>query len=158
MIILGIDPGTTRIGFGVIQMTATGFSCLDYGVISNKGSERPGYFRATSQELSRLITSHRPNLAVVERLFFTKNQKTAMAVSEMRGVILLTLSDHDIPVQEPTPSEVKQAISGYGRALKPQMRQTARMILRLKDAIKSDDAADALALAICGAISNPRGL
>ncbi len=158
MIILGIDPGTTRIGFGVVQTTATGFSCLEYGVITHQGSDRPGYFRTTSQELSRLIALYHPDLAVVERLFFTKNQKTAMAVSEMRGVILLTLTDHGIPVQEPTPSEVKQAISGYGRALKPQMRQTARMILHLKDEIKSDDAADALALALCGALGSPRAL
>ena len=109
------------------------------------------------EELEHLITAYKPQIVVIEQLFFFKNQKTIMSVSEMRGVLLLTLAEHGIPVQEFTPLQVKQAVSGYGRSGKSQVELMVRVILNLKDEIKPDDAADGLAIAICCANTIIRG-
>ncbi len=150
MIIIGIDPGTTRIGFGVIKNEGNKFETLDYGVIKNSGKDKLFDYKNTAKELSKLITKHKPEVAVVEKLFFFKNQKTVMSVGEMRGVIMLTLANHNLTVLEFTPMQVKQAISGYGGADKNQVQRMVRLVLGIKDEIKPDDAADALAIAICG--------
>lgn len=150
MKILGIDPGTAIIGYGVIESDSAGFRSTAYGVIRN-GRDRELAMMNTAMELKKLIETHRPGRAAVEKLFFTKNQKTAMAVSEMRGVILLTLAWHKIPVVEFTPMQVKQAVSGYGGAAKRQIQDVMRMLLKIKEPIEPDDAADALAIALCGA-------
>ncbi len=147
--ILGIDPGTTLIGFGVIQSEPNGFRCLDYGTIRHQGDDAGANLMHTASALASLILKHKPAIAAVERLFFTKNQKTAMAVGEMRGVIMLTFAQHGIPVREFTPLQVKRAIAGYGGADKKQVQRMAQMILRIKEPISPDDAADALALAMC---------
>ncbi len=153
MIIIGIDPGTTRIGFGIIKNEGNQFEPLDYGIIQNPGKEKLFDYQNTAKELSKLIKKYKPDLASVERLFFFKNQKTVMSVGEMRGVIMLTLANHNLPVVEFTPLQVKQSLSGYGGADKSQVQRMVRMILGIKEEIKPDDAADALAIAICG-ISN----
>jgi crossover junction endodeoxyribonuclease RuvC len=149
MIILGIDPGTTRIGFGVISVEGSKMKALEYGVISNPGKDRAQDLMATARNLAVILKRHMPNKAGIEKLFFTTNRTTGMAVSEMRGAILLTLAQHSVNVFEFTPQQVKQAVSGYGRAQKGQVESMVRMILSIREPIRPDDAADALAVAIC---------
>ncbi|MEK7194650.1 MAG: crossover junction endodeoxyribonuclease RuvC [Patescibacteria group bacterium] len=153
MIILGIDPGTTRIGFGVISVAGSKMKALEYGIISNPGKDRAQDLMATAINLAAIIKRHRPIKAGIEKLFFTTNRTTGMAVSEMRGAILLILAQHSINVSEFTPQQVKQAVSGYGRAQKGQVESMVRMILGIKEPIHPDDAADALAVAICASAS-----
>lgn len=151
MISLGIDPGTTRIGYGVIQSERNKMTCITYGIISNSGKDKLFDFKETEKKLSALIKKHKPDVTGIEKLFFFNNQKTVMAVSEMRGVIMLTLAKHNLPVHEFTPLQVKQNISAYGRADKNQVQRMVKMLLNIKEPIKPDDAADALAIAICSA-------
>ncbi|KKS25120.1 MAG: Crossover junction endodeoxyribonuclease RuvC [Candidatus Yanofskybacteria bacterium GW2011_GWC2_41_9] len=153
MIILGIDPGTTQIGFGIIEKKNNKLACVVYGIIKNTGKDKPRDYQNTAERLSDLIKKYSPDLTSVERLFMFKNQKTVMAVSEMRGVIMLTLANHGLPIYEFTPLQVKQAVSSYGRADKKQVENMVRLILGLKEEIRPDDAADALAIAICCANS-----
>lgn len=143
MVILGIDPGTTRIGFGLVKKEKNKISCLRYGLII-----QPSPVLVTS-EISKLVRDYKPNMAAVEKLFFFKNQKTIISVSEMRGVILAALAINNVPIKEYTPLQVKQAVSGYGRAGKSQVELMVRLILNLEEEIKPDDAADGLAIAIC---------
>src|SRR3989344_736682 len=156
MVIIGIDPGTTQIGFGVIRNEGNNFKPLDYGIIKNSGKDKLFDYKNTAKELSKLIKKHKPELAVVEKLFFFKNQKTVMSVGEMRGVIMLTLANNNLPVLEFTPMQVKQTVSGHGRADKGQVQRMVRLILGIRNEIKPDDAADALAIAICG-VNNKMG-
>lgn len=151
MISLGIDPGTTRIGYGVIQSDRNKMVCIAYGIISNTGKDKFFDFKETEKQLSVIIKKYKPDVAGIEKLFFFKNQKTIMAVSEMRGVIMLTLAKHNLPIHEFTPLQIKQNISAYGRADKDQVQRMVRMLLNIKEPIKPDDAADALAIAICSA-------
>lgn len=151
LIILGIDPGTTLIGFGVIRNIGNDFEVLDYGIIKNSGKDKLSDYKTTFKAIGDLIGKYKPDIASVERLFFFKNQKTVMSVSEMRGVIMLALASHSIRINEPTPLQVKQAVSGYGGSGKEQVQKMVRLILKIKNEIKPDDAADALAIAICGA-------
>ena len=148
MITLGIDPGTTRIGYGVVKQSGNNLACLDYGILKTSSDKLVG-FKEAAEQLKELINKHKPDQAGIEKLFFFKNQKTVMAVSEMRGVLLLTLAENNIPIQEFTPLQVKQSVSAYGRAEKAQMQRIVQLLLGLKDPIKPDDAADALAIAIC---------
>ncbi len=143
MIILGIDPGTTRIGFGVINNTKNKLSCVRYGILKQTSPA------GVMSELGQLIKKYKPGVAAVEKLFFFKNQKTIISVSEMRGVIMAALAINGIPVREFTPLQVKQAVSSYGRANKDQVERMVRLILGLKESVKPDDAADGLAIAIC---------
>ena len=122
MIIIGIDPGTTSIGFGVIKKDKAKLSMISCGVIKNSGNDKIQDYKNTSTQLALLIKKNQPDLAAVEKLFFFKNQKTVISVSEMRGIIMLTLSRQGIPIYEFTPLQVKQAVSGYGRAEKNQVQ------------------------------------
>ena len=149
MIILGIDPGTTKIGFGIIKQASGKLSCIDYGLISPSPSEKEVAAKQVVKDLDRLIAKYKPDMASVEKLFFFKNQKTIISVSEMRGVIMAVLAIHNLPISEFTPLQVKQAVSSYGRAGKDQVQQMVKLILGLKEPIKPDDAADGLAIAIC---------
>lgn len=153
-VVLGIDPGTTIIGFGVVRASGNALEPLEHGIISNPGKDKALDLENTARLLSAIIEKHRPTAASVERLFFFNNKKTAMAVSEMRGVILLTLARHRIPVQEFTPLQVKQQICNYGKAEKKQVQKMVQMLLGLKEVVRPDDAADALALAICGTLTS----
>ena len=152
---LGIDPGTTIIGYGVIEETRGVFTCLEYGVICNPGTNSSAEKKHTAHELAKIIVAFKPDKAAVEKLFVFKNLKSVMAVSEMRGVIMLTLAKADIPTLEFTPLQVKQRICGHGRAEKSQIQKMMRLLLKLPEDIKPDDAADALAIALCGA-TNPQ--
>lgn len=143
MIILGIDPGTTRIGIGLIRSEKGKLSPVYYGLIPQPSPI------GVINEITRLAKTYKPDVASVEKLFFFKNQKTIISVSEMRGVIMAALAINNIPVKEYTPLQVKQAVSSYGRAGKDQVQQMVRLILNIKEPITPDDVADGLAIAIC---------
>src|SRR6185436_7727215 len=113
---LGIDPGTTIIGYGVIEDHDGAFRCLTYGTIRNPGTDSSSDKQATARELSRILAEFKPSHVAVERLFFFKNKKSVMAVSERRGVIMLVLAEHGIPAPELTPPQVKQRICGHSGA------------------------------------------
>ncbi len=149
MTILGIDPGTTRIGFGIIKSEGNSLKCLDYGIIDNTKLDHLKGLENTEKKIKSLIQKYSPEKACVEKLFFANNQKTAIRVSEFRGVILLALSKGHVPVFELTPLQIKQYITGYGGAQKAQMQKMVGVLLGIKELIKPDDAADALAAAIC---------
>lgn len=149
MIILGIDPGTTRIGVGIIKSEKGNLESLYYGLIPQSPAQKESLAKEVMIDIERLINLYKPDLAAVEKLFFFKNQKTIISVSEMRGVILAALSINNVPMREFTPLEIKQAVSSYGRASKDQVQQMVRLILNIKEVIKPDDAADGLAIAIC---------
>ncbi|MDO8495570.1 MAG: crossover junction endodeoxyribonuclease RuvC [bacterium] len=150
MRILGIDPGTSLIGFGVIETTAKGFTCVDYGVCRTPSNiENTERVITVHTFFKDLIKKYRPDQAGIERLFFFKNAKTVTQVSEIKGVILLALKQHGVPTFEFTPLQIKQAVSNYGRAEKHQVQKNISMILGLKEIPQPDDAADALAIALC---------
>ena len=148
MIILGIDPGTTRIGFGVIKKSDATLKCIDYGLLV-VSSSKDTLHKKVFEEIRKLADKYKPDAAAVEKLFFFKNQRTIMSVSEVRGVILAALAISGVPIYEFTPLQVKQAVSSYGRAGKEQVELMVRLILGLKEKVRPDDAADGLAIAIC---------
>lgn len=149
MIIIGIDPGTATTGYGVIKKTKRKLNCLDYGIIQTTPSFSPeARLKKLHLELSKLLNKYKPKILVVEKLYFFKNIKTAIPVSEAKGVILLTAAKKKIKVKEFTPLEVKMGICGYGRATKQQIQKMVKEILNLKEVPKPNDAADALAIAL----------
>lgn len=153
-VILGIDPGTSIIGFGFIENRGGALFPLAYGCIKNPANEPiEKKLLKLEKELEKLLEEHKPKILAIEKIFFFKNAKTIIDVSRAQGVILLAAAKFKIPVCEFTPLEVKQAVSGYGRAEKQQVQKMVRLILRLKEIPKPDDVADALAIAICAANS-----
>lgn len=146
---LGIDPGTTRIGYGVVEEQNGSLRSVAWGIIENAGADASADKQSTALQLKNLIDTHKPDTAGVERLFFMNNQRTAMAVAEMRGVIMLTLQQAAIPTLEFTPQQVKLTVCGHGGATKKQMQDMVGMLLHIKEPIRPDDAADGLALALC---------
>ncbi|PIU16564.1 crossover junction endodeoxyribonuclease RuvC [bacterium (Candidatus Gribaldobacteria) CG08_land_8_20_14_0_20_39_15] len=152
MVILGIDPGTATIGFGVIKKTKNILKFIDCGIITTSPKQSTGE-RLTNlhKNISSLIRRLKPDFLVVEKLYFFKNLKTALPVSEARGVILLAASQQKVKVIELTPLQIKIGICGYGRADKKQIQKMVKEILGLEKIPKPDDAADGLAAAICGA-------
>ncbi|MBI4789834.1 MAG: crossover junction endodeoxyribonuclease RuvC [Chloroflexi bacterium] len=154
MIILGVDPGTAITGYGVIQSDGRDLGLIDYGAITTPADwSLPQRLVRIYRELDALITQHRPTDAVVEKLFFSRNVRTALSVGQARGVALLAAAQHNLAIHEYTPLEVKQAVVGYGRAEKMQIQQMVKMLLQLDAIPQPDDAADALAIAICHAHS-----
>lgn len=154
MIILGIDPGTATTGYGLIEEKSGKVSLVDYGVILTKPeSSTEQRLEIIYDQLSDLIEEYNPDEIAVEELFFSTNVKTAMSVSQARGVILLATQKLGIPLSEYTPNQVKNGICGYGGADKKQVQKMVQMLLNLKDIPKPDDAADALAIAICHSCS-----
>lgn len=150
-IILGIDPGIADTGFGVIGESCGQLKLLAYGSIkTDKKNELSLRLLELQQQLARIIDKYQPELAVVEQLFFCTNVKTALIVGQARGAILLTLAQSKTKFVELTPLQVKQGLTGYGKADKKQIQQMVKIILNLKTIPKPDDAADALAMAICG--------
>ncbi len=150
MLVLGIDPGTALCGYGLVRADGDEMSLVAYGAVSTP-AKMPLAERLLQihQELRDLIATHHPESAAVEKLFFSKNTRTALAVGHARGVVLLSAAEAGLPVYEYTPNEVKQAIVGYGGADKNQMQQMVRMLLHLDFVPEPDDAADAVAIAIC---------
>jgi crossover junction endodeoxyribonuclease RuvC len=150
MIIIGIDPGTATTGFGIIQHHKKQLTCIEYGVITTPAKMIMGErLQLLNKELDKIIKKHEPEIAAVESLYFFKNLKTAIPVSQARGVILLTLSNKKIPIKEFTPLQAKSTVVGYGRASKEQVQKMIKHILKLENIPKPDDAADALAIAVC---------
>jgi crossover junction endodeoxyribonuclease RuvC len=148
MKILGIDPGIATTGFAFVEKTPGKLAALDYGVIStSKHLALPERLRELAADIHQLIKTHKPNVAAVESLFFFKNQKTAFAVAQARGVVLCTLAESGVMIKEITPLQVKQAITGYGRADKKQIQKMVQQIYNLPKLPQPDDAADALAIA-----------
>ncbi len=155
MIILGIDPGLATIGFGVISADKGVFSAIDYGIVSTPKDEgHPVRLKMISDGISALIDKYKPDQIAVEQLFFAKNVKTALSVAEARGVILLTAVVKCGRLYEYTPNQIKVAITGYGSADKYQMQNMVKILLKLSDIPRPDDAADALAVALCHAQTN----
>lgn len=155
MRILGIDPGTGILGFGVIEVGAAGKTMLvDAGVIRTPVHEDDVVrLQTIYDELSDIITETKPDEMAVEKLFFARNVTTAMTVAQSRGVVLLCGSQSNLRIAEYTPLQIKMALTGYGRADKKQIQEMVRVILGLREAPKPDDCADALAAAITHAQS-----
>ena len=150
MLSLGIDPGTATVGYGFVRELNDGsLQAIAYGVITTPPSlSMPDRLRIIFDELTLLIERHQPDRAAVEEMFFGKNITTAITVAQGRGVILLTLMQAKLPIKEYKPNFIKQSISGYGGAKKPQMQEMVRLLLNLDAIPRPDDAADALAIAI----------
>lgn len=150
MITLGIDPGTATVGYGVVKEHTDGtLEAIAYGVITTPPSmPMPERLKMIYDGVMTLTEQYRPDRAGVEELFFAKNVTTAITVAQGRGVILLALTNAGIQLAEYKPNNVKQSISGYGGAKKPQMQEMVRILLGLDNIPKPDDAADALAIAI----------
>lgn len=150
-IILGIDPGIADTGFGIIKKENNGkLACLAYGSIKTRAKTNlADRLFIIGEELDKIIKKHKPDMVAVEKLFFSKNVKTALIVGEARGVVMLTARQNNLSIKEFTPLQVKQAVSTYGRAGKDQVQKMVKLILNLKEMPKPDDAADALAIAIC---------
>ena len=150
MIILGIDPGVATIGFGLVRAERNRNQLLRYGVITTPpGIPLSNRLLQISNDMEELIHAFRPDEMAVEELFFTKNITTGIAVAHGRGVILLAAEKLGVPVFEYTPMQVKQAVVGYGKAEKRQVMLMTQRLLHMKEIPRPDDAADALALAIC---------
>ena len=156
MIILGIDPGTAAMGYGVIDRSGGRLRAIDHGcLVTSPDLAMPDRLLAIHGLLDDLLSLHQPALVAVERLFFSRNAQTAMAVGQARGVVLLAAAQHGKPVREATPNEVKSAIAGYGAADKEQVQRMVQLVLGMAELPRPDDAADALAIAVC--IANRMG-
>ena len=153
--ILGVDPGYAILGWGAIEYGASRYRLLDYGTVqTEKDAPWPERLKSVYEGLAGVIERYRPEVCAVEELFFNSNQKTAIKVGEARGAAVLACANAGCPVFEYTPLQVKQALTGYGRADKHQMQEMVRQILGLEKAPRPDDAADAVAVAICHANSS----
>jgi crossover junction endodeoxyribonuclease RuvC len=150
LIVLGIDPGTAMTGYGLVERTGSRLRAVDYGCLETPaGMPLPERLLLIQDGLIDLVEAHRPDLVAVERLFFNKNVQTAFAVGQARGVALLTAARYGLPVHEYGPHEVKLAVTGHGRAEKLQVQRMVQVVLGLAVLPRPDDAADALAIAIC---------
>ncbi len=151
MITIGIDPGTAITGYGIIKEDQEGcLNVLDFGIIRTNSESSPAdRLVFLHEEIKQLILLHRPDMGAVEKLFFERNVRTALQVGQARGVVLLAMAESHLQIGEYTPMEVKQAVAGYGGADKSQVQQMVRTILGLESVPRPDDAADALAVAIC---------
>ena len=150
MLVLGIDPGTATTGYGLVRDVDDGPVAVAYGVIlTPAGAPMPQRLVSIYHQLKQLLALHRPDSGAVEKLFFARNVSTAMTVGQARGVALLALAEAGLSIGEYNPRDVKQAVAGYGAADKPQMQAMVQAILNLAEMPRPDDAADALAVAIC---------
>jgi len=150
VLVIGIDPGTATTGFGLVRDTAQGLEVVDFGtILTPAGLPQEQRLVMLFDQLSKILILHRPESAAVEKLFFSRNVTTAITVGQARGVVLLALARSGLAVDEYTPMEIKQAVAGYGGADKNQIQQMVRALLNLEVVPKPDDAADALAIAIC---------
>lgn len=152
MVILGIDPGYAIVGFSVLNYEKHKFTTFSYGIISTSAEEFfENRLKYIYQDMNTIISKYKPECMAIEKLYFNTNQKTVINVAQARGVISLSAAINDLPIFEYTPLQVKQAVVGYGQAEKMQVMDMTRRILNLSEIPKPDDAADALAIAICHA-------
>lgn len=155
MIILGIDPGTATTGFGVIEAKNNTYTCIDFGCITtSKHLMLPDRLLEIGTDLDELIKTYNPDYAGVEEVFFHKNVTTAIQVSHARGVVIEHLASKKIPTFGYTPLQVKQSLTGYGKANKQQVQEMVKSLLKLKNIPRPDDAADGLAIALTHAFTN----
>jgi len=156
VIVLGIDPGTAATGYGIVERSGSRLRALDYGCVETLPAQTLAVrLMEIHRSVSALIAQHRPSMVGVERLFFNRNVQTAFAVGQARGVVLLAAAQAGLPVFEYGPHEVKMAVTGYGRADKRQVQQMVQVVLGMDVLPRPDDAADALAVAICLAHARP---
>ncbi len=156
MRILGIDPGYAIVGCGIIEYDGHAFRTIEYGAVTTPADmEFSDRLLEIYKQISELIKIYKPDAMAIEKLFFNSNQKTAIDVAQARGVIVLAAREAGIPCYEYTPLQVKQAVVGYGRAIKRQVIEMTKKILNLSKTPKPDDVADALAIAICHAHTAP---
>jgi crossover junction endodeoxyribonuclease RuvC len=150
MLVLGIDPGTAITGWGLVSREGDELALVDYGTVrTSRDASLPQRLQILHQELGQVISNHQPSAVAVEKLFFNKNVRTAMTVGQARGVALLAVAEAGLPVHEYTPLEVKHSVCGYGRASKEQIQKLVQLLLGLDFIPQPDDAADAIAIAIC---------
>ena len=155
MTIIGIDPGYAIVGIGAVEYRGNRFRTLEYGAITTPaGMNTVDRLKKIYDEMNMYLDKYSPDAVAIEELFFNSNQKTAINVAQARGVLLVAVRNRNIPIFEYTPLQVKQSVTGYGRADKGQIQQMVKMLLGLNVIPKPDDAADALAIAICHAHSN----
>lgn len=148
--ILGVDPGYAIVGFGILDYDGISFKPVEYGaVLTEAHTPFPERLKAIHTDMEFIFGKYSPDCMAVEKLFFTTNQKTAIDVAQARGVTVLSAADRSVPVFEYTPLQVKSAVVGYGKAEKQQVMEMTRQLLGLAQIPKPDDAADALAVAIC---------
>jgi crossover junction endodeoxyribonuclease RuvC len=146
--VLGIDPGTASLGYGIVERTGGRLREVDHGVLSTSPDlSLPERLLAIHSLVDELLSLHQPDLMGVERLFFSRNVQTALGVGQARGVVLLAAAQHGTPVREATPNEVKSAVAGYGAADKEQVQRMVQLVLGMSELPRPDDAADALAIA-----------
>ncbi len=148
MIALGIDPGTRRIGYGVVECNGPDIVYVAAGILTITATDDVPALEETKKGIDALIKKYHPDVAAIEKLFFAKNTKTALAVAQARGVILLAIKERDVCIKEYAPNEVKSGVAGYGMADKKAVLKMVRLILGKQDLKVIDDASDALALAI----------
>lgn len=148
MIALGIDPGTRRIGYGVVECNGPAIRYIAAGILTIASTDDVPALEETKKGVDALIKKHKPDVVAIEKLFFAKNTKTALAVAQARGVILLATKERGVRIKEYTPNEVKSGVTGYGMADKKAVLKMVRLILGKQDLKVIDDASDALALAI----------
>lgn len=152
MLILGVDPGTVRTGYGVVDSNGTRHRCLDYGVIKlPRRQQVPEKLARLHQGISDIVGKYAFDSMALEDLFYATNVQSALRLSQARGVIMLAAAQHDLMVYEYSPLEIKNAVVGYGRAEKSQIQEMLRQLLHLEQRPEPDDAADALAVAVCHA-------
>ena len=151
MLVIGIDPGTAITGYGLVREDETGkLIAVDYGVITTPSSmQMPDRLSVIYEELNTVLSKYKPHTSAVEKIFFSKNVKTAMSVGQARGVVLLSLAQTGIDIANYSPNEIKLSVTGYGGADKRQIQEMVKVLLELEEIPKPDDAADALAVAIC---------
>lgn len=149
MRLLGLDPGYGTLGFGIIEGDINKYRLIAYGAITTPKTERfPERLKYIGEQIIKLVEKYTPDEIALEELFFQKNAKTAILVAEARGVILYVCESLNIPLYEYTPLQIKQSLTGYGRAEKKQIQEMVKIILKMQEIPKPDDAADALAVAI----------
>ncbi|MBZ2173979.1 crossover junction endodeoxyribonuclease RuvC [Schnuerera sp. xch1] len=150
MIILGIDPGLAIMGYGIVEVKGNKYKAIDYGCITtDANTDFPERLKIIYDEMIMLIDKYNPEDVAIEELFFNKNVKTAIRVGQARGVEVLAAKNKGLEIYEYTPLQIKQAVVGYGRAEKKQVQEMVKLLLNLKKIPKPDDAADALAVAVC---------
>lgn len=148
--ILGIDPGYAIVGFGIVDYDGFNFSPVEYGaILTEANTPFPQRLKAIHTDMEFIFEKFSPDCMAIEKLFFTTNQKTAIDVAQARGISVLSAAMRDLPIAEYTPLQVKSAVVGYGKAEKQQVMEMTRQLLNLAQIPRPDDAADALAIAIC---------
>ena len=156
MTVLGIDPGTASLGYGIVERHGSGLRAVDHGCLTTSSElGLPDRLVLIHALVSDLVALHQPTIVGVERLFFSRNAQTAFAVGQARGVVLFACAAAGVPVRDATPNEVKSAVAGYGAADKEQVARMVRVVLGMAETPTPDDAADALAVAIC--VANREG-